>query len=175
MLIHGFSTLIWNWNVDQGHLYLNLDLLKWRSKVFSTSTWTAEMLIKDLLYLNLELLKYRSKVFSTPIWNCWNVNQRSSLLQFGIIETSIKGLLYSDLDKMLIKGFLYSNLELFKLDMAKRVRIFSPNPKNMWPEPNFFYLKQKRVDPWPNPCFLQVDLTQPELKPFLKLFFWIKK
>ena len=145
MLIQGFSTLIWNWNVDQGHLYLNLDLLKWWSKVFSTSTWTAEMLIKDLLYLNLELLKYRSKVFSTPIWNCWNVNQRSSLLQFGIIETSTKGLLYSDLAKMSIKGFLYSNLELFKLDMAKQVRIFWPNPKNMWPEAKTSWLVTQSV------------------------------
>ena len=33
-----------------------------------------------------------------------------------------------------------------RLDMAKRVKIFLPDPKNTRPEPNFFDSKEKRVD-----------------------------
>ena len=74
------------------------------------------MLTKGLLYFYLKLLKCRSKVFSTSIWNCsisilmkgnqrasqpWNLkkgDQRSSLLQSGLVKMSIKGLLYFNLD-----------------------------------------------------------------------------
>jgi len=56
------------------------------------------MLTKGLLYFNMELLKYRSKVFSTSIWSCWNVDQRYSLLQFGVAEMSIEGILYFNLE-----------------------------------------------------------------------------
>ena len=77
-----------------------------------------EMSIKGLLYSNLELLKFWSKVFSTSIWNCWNGNQKSSLLQSGllkcwsnvfstliwIVEMSIKGLLYFNLELLSVKS-----------------------------------------------------------------------
>ena len=36
----------------KGLLFFNLELLKWRSKVFSTSIWTVEMAIKSLLYFD---------------------------------------------------------------------------------------------------------------------------
>ena len=41
----------------------------------------------------------------------------------------------------------------------------------------FFYLNQKRIDPWPDSCFLRVNPTRPNLqpKPFFKTFFLVKK
>ena len=118
----GFSTLIWTAEMSiKGLLYFDLELVKCRSKVFSTSTWSwrnfdqrfsllrsrvVEISIKGLLYFDLELflyfdlklLKCRSKVFSTSIWSWWNFNQRSSLLQFEIAGVLIKGLLYFNLE-----------------------------------------------------------------------------
>ena len=50
-----------------------------------------------------------------------------------------------------------------------------PDPKNTLPELDFFfYPKQKRVDPWPDPCFLRVNPTRTRII-FLKLFFLVKK
>ena len=92
----------------------------------------------------MKLLECRSKVFCTLIWSFWNVDQRSSLLQSGIAEISIKGLLYFNLKllkwqskvfftsiwttemsikcvlyfwivEMSIKGLLYFNLELLSV------------------------------------------------------------
>ena len=126
------------------------------------------MLTKGLLYFYLKLLKCRSKVFSTSIWNCsisilmkgnqrasqpWNLkkgDQRSSLLQFGLVEMSIKGLLYFNLKLLkcppkvistsiwtcwnVNKCLLYFNLDLLKcqskvfsdLDLLKcRSKVFS--------------------------------------------------
>ena len=68
------------------------------------------MLIKGLLYFDLELLKCQSKVFSwskdfsTSIWSCWNVNQRS-----GIVEMSTKGLLYFDLELLKCQSKVFSS------------------------------------------------------------------
>ena len=51
---------------------------------------------------------------------------------------------------------------LLLIDMAKWVRIF-------WPGPNpfffffFFYPDKKRVDLWPNMCFLRVNTTWPTI------------
>ena len=70
------------------------------------------MAIKGLLYFNLDywnddqrssllqfgLLKWRSKFFSTPFWSCWNGNQRSSILQSGVVVMAIKGLPYFNLE-----------------------------------------------------------------------------
>ena len=51
-----------------------------------------------------------------------------------------------------------------------------PDPKNTWPEYDFFDLKQKWVDLWPDPCFLRVNPTRPEPEPFFFLnFFFCKK
>ena len=42
-----------------------------------------------------------------------------------------------------------------------------PDPKNTWCEPDFFDLKQKQVDPWPNLCFFcRSTRPDPRLKPF---------
>ena len=47
------------------------------------------------------------------------------------------------------------------------------------PTPDFFDPKQKRVDPWPDTCFLRVNptrlVTRPEPKPFFKNFFVLVK
>ena len=126
-----FSTSIWScWNVEQrfsllrfgvvemsikGLLYFDLDLLKCRSKVFLTSIF------------DLELLKCWSKVFSTSIWSCWNVDQRSSLLQPGVVEMSIKGL-RSEVVEMSIKGLLYFDLKLLKC----RSKVFSTLIWSCW-------------------------------------------
>ena len=103
----------------KGIIFFNLELLKWKSKVFSASIWSCwngDMVIKGLLYFNLVLLKWRSHDFSTSIWNCCNGNQRSSLLQFGLLKLRSKvfSLLQSGIVEMLIKGLLYANLELLK-------------------------------------------------------------
>ena len=134
----------------KGFLYFNLELLKWQSKVFPISMWTVEMAIKGLLYSNLELLKCRSKVFSTSIWTCWSVDQMSSLLRSGhqrsfllqsrLVEVSIKGLLYFDLDllkcwskvfsplirtiEMLIKGLFYFDLDCWNGDQRSSLLQF---------------------------------------------------
>ena len=79
----------------KGLLFINLELLKWRSKVFSTPIWTVETTIKGLLYSNLELLKWQSKVFYTPIWSCCNGNQRSSLLQSRMLKWQSKVLFFN--------------------------------------------------------------------------------
>ena len=74
--------------------------------------------------------------------------------------------------------FDWKFISLLKLDMAKRVRIFWANPKNTRLKPDFFDLKQKRVDPWPDPCFVRVNPTWHATWPeqfFFKLFFWVKK
>ena len=55
------------------------------------------------------------------------------------------------------------------VDMAKWVRIFWPDSN-----PSFFDPKQKRVDLWPDPCFLWVNPTRTRTI-FLKLFFWVKR
>jgi len=68
------------------------------------------MSIKCLVYLNLELLKCQLKIFSISIsislWTCRNGDQRSSLLQFGVVEMLIKGLFYLNLnmDLLLVKN-----------------------------------------------------------------------
>ena len=135
----------------KGLLYFNLELVKCQSrpfllwseiiemsiKVFSSLIRNAKMLIKGLFYFNLELVKCWSRVISTLIQNCWNVDQRTSLLRFGIVEMLIKELLYFNPEllkcrpkdfsisiwnaEMLIKGLLYFNLELVKC----RYRVFS--------------------------------------------------
>ena len=65
---------------------------------------------------------------------------------------------------------------LMSLDMVKLVKIFWPDLKNTLPELDFFYSKQKRVDPWPDSCFLRVNLTRPRTRTiFKKIFFWDKK
>ena len=53
------------WNVDQRASLLRSELLKYRSKGFSTSIWTVEISIKGLFYFDLD---------------CWNIDQRASLL-----------------------------------------------------------------------------------------------
>ena len=68
-----------------------------------------EMSIKGLFYLHLELLKCRSKVFSTSIWNCWNVDQRSSLLQSGLAG---KGLLYFNLNLLKCRSKVFLELHM---------------------------------------------------------------
>ena len=67
----------------KGLLLLQSELLKCRSKGFSTSIWVVEMSIKGLLYFDL---------------SCWEVDQRASLHCSGTTEMSIKGLLYFDLN-----------------------------------------------------------------------------
>ena len=49
------------------------------------------MAFKGLLYLNLELLKCRSKVFSTSIWSCWDVNQGLLYFDLEFVEMAIQG------------------------------------------------------------------------------------
>ena len=90
MSIKVFFTSIWScWNVDQGLLYFDLEMLKCRSrssllwfgdvemsiKGFSISIWRCWNVDLGLLYLELELLE------------CWS---RSSLLWSGDVEMSIK-------------------------------------------------------------------------------------
>ena len=89
------------WNADQ-RAFLWLELMKCRSKGFSTLIGVAEMSIKGPFYFNL---------------NCWNVNQRAFLLwskllkcwskSFSIsiwpVEMSIKGLFYFNLNCCLQK------------------------------------------------------------------------
>ena len=61
--------------------------------------------------------------------------------------------------------------------MAKWVEIFWLDSKNAWPELDFFDPKQKQVDPWLDPCFLQVNLTRPATGPEPKPFFltgWVR-
>ena len=71
MSINVLSTLIWKcWNVDQGLLYFNLDLLKCRSR---------------FLYFNLELLKCRSRS-SLLRYGVFECRSGSSLLRFGLLE-----------------------------------------------------------------------------------------
>ena len=80
--------------------------MKWQSKGFSTSIWVVlEMTIKWLFYLNLNLLECQSKGFSTSIWvvemsikgllyfdlNCWNVDQRTFLLRFRLLKYRSRG------------------------------------------------------------------------------------
>ena len=52
---------------------------------------------------------------------------------------------------------------------------FLTRPDSTRPEPDFFDPKQKRVDPWPDPCFVRVNPTQPTTRPELEPFFWGKK
>ena len=66
------------------------------------------MLIKGLLNFDLELLKCWPKVFTTSIWICWNVDQRSSLLQSGLVEMSTKCHLYFDLDLLKCRTNVFS-------------------------------------------------------------------
>ena len=97
---------------------------------FNLDCWNCDQ--RSFLYSNLELSKCWSKVFSTPIWNCWNVNQRFSLLKSGLVEVLINGLLYFDMDllkcrskvfstsirtvEMLIKGLFYFDLDCWNGD-----------------------------------------------------------
>ena len=83
-LIGVYFTLIWNcWNVNQGLLYFNLELLEWRTKFSLLWSRVVGMSIKGLLYFNLDcwngdqrfsllrcrMMKCWSKVFSTSIWS----------------------------------------------------------------------------------------------------------
>ena len=83
-LIRVYFTLIWNcWNVNQGLLYFNLELLEWRTKFSLLWSRVVGMSIKGLLYFNLDcwngdqrfsllrcrMMKCWSKVFSTSIWS----------------------------------------------------------------------------------------------------------
>ena len=75
--LKGFSISIWIcWNVDQMAFLLRSELLKCRSKGFSTSIWTIEISIKGLFYFNLD---------------CWNINQRAFLLWSGLLKYRSKG------------------------------------------------------------------------------------
>ena len=74
--------LIWSCLWPKGLSTLILSYLG--SNGFSTSIWS--------------LSECRSKVFSSSIWSCWNGNQRFSLLQSGVVEMAIKGLLYLNLE-----------------------------------------------------------------------------
>ena len=56
------------WNGDQRFSLLQFGLLKWRSKVFSTSIWTYGSVDQRSSLLRSKLLKCWSKVFSTLIW-----------------------------------------------------------------------------------------------------------
>ena len=80
--------------------------------LLNLGTWRKA--IKGLLYFNLDLLKCRSKVFSTSIWTCWNVHQMSSLLRSGLVEMSNKCLLYFDLDLLKCQSKVFSDLDLLK-------------------------------------------------------------
>ena len=80
--------------------------------LLNLGTWRKA--IKGLLYFNLDLLKCRSKVFSTSIWTCWNVHQMSSLLRSGLVEMSNKCLLYFDLDLLKCQSKVFSDMDLLK-------------------------------------------------------------
>ena len=115
----------------KGLLYFNLDLLKCRSKVFSTSIWSCWNVHQRSSLLRSGLVEMWTNVFSTSIWTCWNVNQRSSLiwtcwnvdqrsslLRSEIVQSqswwkATKGLLNVGTWRKVIKGFLNLNLDLF--------------------------------------------------------------
>ena len=115
----------------KGLLYFNLDLLKCRSKVFSTSIWSCWNVHQRSSLLRSGLVEMWTNVFSTSIWTCWNVNQRSSLIwtcwnvdqRSSLLRSEIaqsqswwkatKGLLNVGTWRKVIKGFLNLNLDLF--------------------------------------------------------------
>ena len=120
-----FSISIWScWNVDQRSSLLRSEIAQsqswWKATKGLLNLGTWRKAIKGLLYFNLDLLKCPPNVISTSIWTCWNVEQMSSLLRSGLVEMSIKGLLWYGLVEMSIKGLLYFDLKLLNLNLDER-------------------------------------------------------
>ena len=78
------------WNVDQRAFLLWSKLLKHRSKGFSISIRTVEMSIKGLFYFDLAVEMSIKGLFYFDL-NCWNVDQRTFLLQSRLLKCWSKG------------------------------------------------------------------------------------